>query len=202
MKQVQAIIAAGILAATISAGGQPAAATAPAVDKYVVFVNVGEAVPKDVMAKAAPDACRQLSARFKTNTVAKLNPAELNGAREKTAKHLDADAALTVFLVNDESTYGFLSAPGSWALVNMRSLKQDNPSAETYNKRVTKMMMKGIAHAAGVGANTDVHCVLYYNSFSLSGIDATSESYGPHAYFPLMETLRQLGGEGVFVPMQ
>ena len=198
MRGIRAFIGALCLVFAITSCGPSATATAPSSEKYVVFVNVGEAIPKDVVQAAAQEACRQINVRFKITSLAAFKASELTGSPEKMGARIASDAALTIFLFNDEHAYGFISAPGNWAMVNMRSLKQDHPSAEIYGKRVTKMLMKGMAHAAGVGANIDVHCVMYYGSFSLAGIDATSASYGPNAYFPLMETLRQVGGENVF----
>ena len=105
---------------------------------------------------------------------------------------------MVVYLVNDAQANGFVNVPGMCAWVNARSLKQDSPSEELYQKRVTKLLMKGLAHASGVGANIDPRCVMYWKSFSLEGIDATSASFGPHAFFVLQETLQLLGGDGLF----
>lgn len=199
MKRIAASIAIAILAAGVRAGEKSAAPVPQAPEKHVVFVNVGAAVPREVFEAAARGACQQLNVRVKTRAAAAPRAAELTGLPEKMAAQLQPDAVLSVFVLNDERACGFLSAPGSWAMVNVRSLKQDNPAPDVYARRVTKLLMKGLAHAAGVGATMEPRCVMFVGSFSLAGIDATSASYGPNAFFPLSETLRRLGGEDLFV---
>ena len=194
-----AIVAIVILAAVVRAGEKSAALAPQAPEKHVAFVNVGDAAPKDVFEAAVREACQQFNIHVKTRAAAAPKAAELTGVPEKLAAQLAPDAILSVFVLNDERACGFLSAPGSWAMVNLRSLKQDKPSPEVYAQRVTKMLMKGLAHAAGAGATLEPRCVMYVGSFSLAGIDATSATYGPNAFFPISETLRRLGGESLFV---
>ncbi len=161
---------------------------------HVLFVDVGEAVPVQILTQAMQTVRAQVHVNMRLAALDKLDAAHLVSSWDVYQRAGGEQACVTVFVVNDPQGVSFLSRPGFWALVNTRSLRYQEPSEEVYRTRVAKLLMKGLAHAVGVGATHDEWCVLYYKSFALDGFDATSATYSPFAYFVLSETLIKIGG--------
>ncbi len=162
---------------------------------HVLLVNVGGALPGGVFTQAAVQAQVRLNTRMAN--LERLDAADLVARWEAYQQAIGTNACITVFVVNDPQGPAFLSQPGVWALVNVRALRYGEPTEEVYQQRAVKMMLKGVAHAAGVGATHDARCVMYYKSFSMAGIDDTSATFSPFAYFVLRDTLMAIGGSGL-----
>ena len=98
---------------------------------------------------------------------------------------------ISVYFVDQQGFPPQLTCPGFFAVINMRGLKKD-ADQKTYERRVFKMVLKGLAFACGFGANQDSgRCVMGMGSFeTLRGIDSTSTSYSPFCYFPLFDYLQ------------
>jgi hypothetical protein len=111
----------------------------------------------------------------------------------------ESRAVLSVYIVNDPEGDDRLACPGRWAVINVRSLGLDAADAATRQIRATKVVMKGVGLACGLGGNPDPRCVLYYKSFDSDGLDGTSASYGPYAYSVLTDTLYSIAN-GALVP--
>jgi hypothetical protein len=105
-----------------------------------------------------------------------------------------------VFVERNERGYSFLNAQGSWSMVNLRGVERGNPDAATLRDRRAKMLLKGLAFACGGGATLEPKCSLYCGSFTLEGMDRTGVQISPMAYFPMLETLRAIGGAEVLSP--
>lgn len=98
---------------------------------------------------------------------------------------------ISVYFIDTTSLPPQITCPGFFAVINVRGLKKD-ADAKTYEKRIAKMALKGLAFACGFGANQDIgRCVMSIGSFdTLKGIDSTSTSYSPFCFFPLTDYLQ------------
>jgi hypothetical protein len=165
----------------------------------VVLVNVGGAVPDEVFERAVAELRRASSFNYRIRDLQAVDPGLLSReGRTEISRLAGPDVCVAVFVTGDADGAGLLSQPGCWSLINARLMRHDQPDEARYEKRVLKLLMKGVGYAAGIGANPDPRCVMYHKSFSLDGIDATSASYGPYAMVPLMDTLRDLSDGAVF----
>lgn len=169
---------------------------------HILFLNVNNAVTNDTLA----DAAAYIRLKYMFNTV--TNACDISQTRDvlenpAILKQRFGDKAMLViaFERNDPPKPAFTAIPGHYAALNIANLARDTPSADLLTKRTRQMALKGLAQACGVGANADEHCVMFYKSFTLSGMDATSATYGPFSYFPIRETLRLLGGDAIFSPI-
>jgi hypothetical protein len=200
---IVAALAIGVAVGVCGCGDkrQAVAPARPAGVPHVVFVNVGEAVPTAVFEQAARTVREHIRVNIRYQRLAVIDPRELVGGRGVVERLLGADVCVAVFIVSDPGAVSYLAQPGTWSLVNVHSLRKDGPSDELYRERVSKILLKGLGHAAGVGSNPDPRCVMYHKSFQMAGLDATSTSYGPYAYFPLHDTLRMISGDAVFEPL-
>lgn len=164
----------------------------------VAVVNVGGAIPDEMFEKALKEAGSLLGWRIRGGDAKTADPRDLVSDARAWKRLIRGNAVVAVFLVDDQEHAPVLSQPGAWVRLNAGGLRRDAPLDEKYRQRILKMMLKGIGLAAGAGGNPDPRCVMYWKSFTLAGIDETSASYGPYAYLPIRETLRELGGEAVF----
>ena len=176
---------------------RPGAAARP----HLLIVNVAEALPEAVFAQAAAKAAAAtMTINCWTNSIPKSvyrefldNPGGLSGCFGRQAK-------IVVFVEKNQVGPSFRNVPGSWSVVNMRGLDRDSPDAAKYAERVAKMILKGIAHASGSGATQEPVCVMYWDSFSLQGLDKVKTVISPTAYFPMLSTLKGLGGQDLLIP--
>ncbi len=164
---------------------------------HVLLVNVGGALSGGVFTQAQAAVQAQVRLNTRMADLERLDAADLVARWEAYQQAIGTNACITVFVVNDPQGPAFLSRPGVWALINVRALRYGEPTEEVYQQRAVKMMLKGVAHAAGVGATHDARCVMYYKSFSMAGIDDTSATFSPFAYFVLRDTLMAIGGSGL-----
>ncbi len=54
--------------------------------------------------------------------------------------------------------------------------------------------MKGIATACGGGNTLESFCSMFYGAQTPEGMDRTNIAIAPMCYFPMLETLRAVGG--------
>ena len=165
---------------------------------HVSLVNVGGALDE----RAFVDAAMETRQIVRVNMAAKTLAAERQPELLQRAATLTEDeplAALTVYIVNTPDGYDLLACPRRWAVINVRALGLDVEDDDTRQQRTTRVVMKGVGLACGLGGNPDPRCVMYYQSFSAGGIDATSASYGPYAHFPLTDILSSLA-DGKLIP--
>lgn len=161
---------------------------------YVSFVNVAEAVEPTLFANSVtnfllgvfPARVRLVSAES-VDVVSIMNPQRHN---EKLGK----DTRLAVYFVKDPAFPPQLTAPGMWAIINVRNLEK-GADKKRLTERIHRMVLKGLAFACGFGANQDRgRCVMGAGSFSsLEGIDGTSASYSPFVMFPMMDFMSAHG---------
>ena len=164
-------------------------------------MNVAEALPEAVFAHAAEKAAAAaMTINCWTNGVPKSLHRELPDNPALLAERFGAKAKIVVFVEKNEVGPSFLNVPGAWSVVNMRGLDRDNPDPAKYEERAAKMILKGMAHACGSGATEAPVCVMYWDSFSLQGLDKVKTVISPTAYFPMLSTLKALGGQDILVP--
>lgn len=167
---------------------------------HVLIVNVGGAVPEDVFPTLVTYTLSRININAWTNSIDKSMVEGLIGNPDALAERFGKHAVVAVFLEKNEKGLSFLNAPGHWSMVNLRGLDRDKPDAQKLKDRMAKMLLKGIAHAAGVGASVDNLCALNYDSFTLLGMDKTDIRLSAMAYFPMLATLRALGGDDMVAP--
>jgi hypothetical protein len=168
---------------------------------HVCFVNVGSKVDAKLFREAAAAVSKLLRVYSTVETAQKLDPETILKRTDHNIRFGDK-AVLVVYAVNNPEIVSFLNAPGKWALINISGLDRDKPEPERYRRRLQQMLLKGMAHACGVGATAESRCVMFSESFTLDGMDKTSVSYSPFAAFPIQNLLSTLGGEEIFIPFE
>ncbi len=168
---------------------------------HVVIVNVSHAIPDDVWPLVVTYAASRVQLNIWTNALEKSIVRELvEDPKEALRKTLGEKACVGVFVERNARGASFLQAPGAWSMVNVRGLDKDSPDRRTLVDRYAKMVLKGLAFAAGGGASLDSACSLYYGSFTLRGMDRTGIQIAPTSYFPMIEILRAVGGNEIVTP--
>lgn len=165
---------------------------------HVLFLNVAKAVNDELFREAVAAVSLVVQVNLEATSIPGPLEREALWERGYTAKRYGDKAKLIVYVKNDPKEVSFINAPGNWAVVNLSGLDRDKPDTERYRRRLRQMMLKGLAHACGVGATGDSHCVMYNNSFTLEGMDKTSVSYSPFAGAPVQDTLLAIGGISMF----
>jgi hypothetical protein len=190
-------VCAGVLAA--GSGGCASAgarADAAVTQPHVCFVNVGRALDGELLWQVAEQRVPGvMPVMIRTAAADRFGAMERLDLRQPDSR-FGPEAKLIIYVVNDPALPFLLAVPGHWSLVNVRGLDKGlEGDAEKYSLRLHKVMLKGLAYAAGVGANGDVgRCVMAQGSFdTLAGIDGTSNTYSPFAAFPLMDILSAKG---------
>lgn len=166
--------------------------------KHVLFVNVEEALNAAAFADGVGKVRSLMPLNVWTNSISKSMIKELVANPECLTKRFGENAVVVVFIERNQDGPSFMQVPGTWSLVNLRGLDKDKPTAAVLRERTRKMFLKGLAHATGIGSNIDEHCAMWYGSFTLEGIDKTTTSLGPYAFFPMQETLKAIGGSEIF----
>ena len=167
---------------------------------HIVIVNVGHAVPDAMWAPAVTYAVSRVQLNVWTNTLGKsLLPAPLMDP-SVVQRTFGDKAKVAVFVESNDHGPDFAQVPGSWSMVNVRKLTRDSPDAQTLKDRYAKMVLKGLVHASGGGATLDDKCSCFYESFTLKGMDKTGIQVSPMTYFPMLETLRGVGGTEILAP--
>ena len=174
----------------------------PAVAKvnHIVLVNVADAVPAADWPRIATFACSRLQVNIWTNSVAASPLPAVQKDPGALGRLFGEKAKVGVFLVDSDEAYPVVTAPGAWARVNIRFLKEDKPDAVTYADRVAKMILKGIAAAAGAGASLDISSANHADTFDVVGLDKRNITLTPDVYFPMLEVLRRAGGDELISP--
>lgn len=167
---------------------------------HVVIVNVGQALPEVSFAKAARLAASRVNLNIWTNSIPKSIVMDLIRDPALLQKTFGPKCRVAVFVEKNAIGPSFLQAPGCWSLVNLRGLDKDKPDEAKLADRYAKMILKGLGHACGGGASLDANCSLFYGSFTLQGMDKTKLQISPMTYFPMLETLRQIGGHEILSP--
>ena len=160
----------------------------------VAFVNVAGAVDSAIFTDSVTNfLIGVMPVRTKIVNVDRLDITTILSPRDKDPR-LGKDPRLAVYFVKDPAFPPQLTAPGMWAVVNVRNLEKGADKAK-FESRIHKMVLKGLAFACGFGANQDVgRCVMGAGSFdTLSGIDGTSASYSPFVAFPMQDYLSTRG---------
>ncbi len=165
---------------------------------HVLFVNVGKALPEAEFREAAA----YVRMKYMLNIAVGAAPEPF--AQESVAdlaalkKRFGEKALIVVAVVKQEQGPSFINVPGFFSQVNLRGLDKDKPEELFLKKRTRQMFLKGLAQACGIGATIDDMCVMFCKSFTLEGMDRVSATFGPNAYFPMRELLRDIGGEDIF----
>ena len=177
---------------------RPEAATKP----HVLFVNVAGALPEADFADVAEYAASRVQVNIWTNSIPASMVRELIDDPATLTARVGTNCCTAVFVEKNEKGYSFLNAQGSWSMVNLRGIDRGAPTAGVLRDRRAKMLLKGLAYACGSGSSLEPKCSLYYGSFTLDGMDKTGVQISPMSYFPMLETLRAIGGSEILSPPQ
>lgn len=168
---------------------------------HVMIANVGNAVPSGDWPRIATYAASKLQLNIWTNAVEKPLFPSLVGDSALLSKTFGRKARFVVFLEDGADGVPFLAEPGSWCRVNVRHLKAGNPDSQVLCDRMCKAVIKGVAHACGAGLALDGRSANCIGSVSVEGLDKAAFTITPDAYFPLLESIRVLGGEEILSPV-
>ena len=168
---------------------------------HVLFVNVAGALSDSDFAQASELAYSRVQINIWTNSIGKSMMTELLSDPSVLRKRFGDKCAVAVFVERNEEGYSFMNAPGNWSIVNLRGTEKGAPSLKTLRDRRAKMLLKGLAFAGGSGSTLEPQCSLFYGSFTLDGMDKTKVQISPMSYFPLIETLRAIGGNPILTPV-
>ena len=168
---------------------------------HILIVNVNNAMPAETFGTVVTYALSRINVNAWTNTLDKSIVMDLIQRPACLKEKLGSHATVAVFIEKNAEGPSFLNAPGHWAMVNMRGLDRDNPDPQKLRDRYAKMVLKGIGHACGAGASVEDLCALNYDSYTLEGMDKTDIRLSAMAYFPMLSTLRALGGNEVTSPV-
>ena len=173
---------------------------AAAACNHVLIVNVGGAIPEDVWPTVVTYALSRIQINAWTNSTGEAISPEIFVNPVSFRKTFGEKARVAVFMERSPVGAPVMCAPGFWSRVNLTGIDADHPDAQTMRDRYAKMLLKGVAYAAGGGASVDPTCSLCFSSLSLKGLDACGISISPSTYFPMLEILRQAGGIQMLSP--
>ena len=167
---------------------------------HIEIVNVGGAVPEAMWPEVVTYAASRIQVTIWTNAVGKSVLSQLVSGKTTVKGVLGDKATVAVFIENADGQPPFISSLCSWSVVNVRGIDRDSPDAQKLKDRYAKMILKGLVHASGGGATLDDKCSCFYESFTLKGMDKTGIQVSPMTYFPMLETLRGVGGTEILAP--
>lgn len=168
---------------------------------HIVLVNVGGAVPDDLWRLATTYAASRLQLNVWTNAIAASAMDLLVKEPGAVGKVLGNEhAKVGVFFERREGGCEVLVAPGSWCVLNVAALETDRPDAQTLRDRMAKLVLRGMARAAGGGTTLEPFCSMFYGAQTLKGMDRTNIMLAPICYFPMLEILRRIGGDEMTSP--
>ena len=160
---------------------------------HILFVNVAEAMKKDdfdlavaKVAKAVPCPARVDSGEILPDLLSENSAGKFVD---------DKDAVLVVYVVRSKSLPESFSCPSHWSVVNLAQLESDSPSPEVLAARRAKIILRGLAYAAGAGATLEQRCLMFAGGLSLRELDAAPFALSPMAQLPMLVALEKLFGE-------
>ena len=164
---------------------------------HVVVVNVDGALAAEAFGEAATYALSKVNVNAWTNAAAAFRAERLVGDPTLLQRMFGDKAKVGVFLERAGAAPRFLAVPGMWCRVNVDGLGDKAADAQTYKDRAAKMILKGLAYAAGCGASLDVRCSMYYGGGTMEGLDKVGIRLSPGTYFPMLEQLKRVGGDEI-----
>ena len=164
---------------------------------HVLVANVGGAVDEAVFSEAATYAISKLAINIWTNSLASFDADALPHDPKLVQKAFGEKAKVGVFLTKAGNAPQFMAVPGAWCRVNVEGLDAGSPDAQTFKDRVAKMVLKGLAYAAGSGSSLDARCSMFFGGATLEGLDNIGIRLSPGVYFPMLETLKRVGGHEI-----
>ncbi len=167
---------------------------------HVLVVNVGGALSDEAFSKAVERAASVVTVNVWTSSIPKSVVSRLAEGSTDIKTLFGDKAKVAVFVENNDKGPSFLHYPAHWGMVNLYGLDKDRPNAETLAMRQAKMILKGLAYAGGGGATLEKVCAMNCQSFTLAGMDKTLLVVSPMSYFPMLETLRAVGGTEIVTP--
>lgn len=108
-------------------------------------------------------------------------------------------AKVKVYFLRGEPKEGVVIAPGKWAKVDVSLIESDKPDAQTLRDRRAKLVLRTMTQACGGGATLERFCVMFYGANDLKGLDEANAVVSPMCYFPVIESLRRVGGDEITV---
>lgn len=166
---------------------------------HVCFVNVTTNISMVKFDQAVSNACATSRIRSISVKYSKMTPEMFFMPTRKHNAVFSSKTLLVIYLVDSEDFPSFATIPYCTALVNSRTFK--GVDGKLTDIRLVKLLMKGLALAGGVSSTMEPPCVVYRGSFSPETIDATSATFGPNAFYPLLEFLMSRSSEEILLPL-
>ena len=167
---------------------------------HIVLVNVGGAISEADWPLGVNFAASRIQVNIWTNSTEKTLFPALVSDRTEFVKKFGEKAKLAVFLESSDCPDAYQTAQGARCRVNVKNLLADKPDRQTLLDRYAKVILKGIAYAGGCGAGYDNMSVTGYKTITLEGLDAAGICITPEAYFPMLESMRIIGGDAMLSP--
>lgn len=169
----------------------PKAATRP----HIVLVNVNHAIPDDIWPLATTYAVSRLQINVWTNQLPASVLDKLVTAPRYTPKAVgNTNSLIGVYFESRDTGCPILAAPADWSVVNVKPYLAGATDRQQILDRYAKLVMKGLATACGSGNSLEPFCSMFYGAQTPAGMDKTNVGLAPMCYFPMLETLRAVGG--------
>lgn len=167
---------------------------------HVLLVNVGDAIPNADWPLVSNFAVSRIQINVWTNSIGKTMFPSLLSDRSALAAAFGEKAKIVVFFERSDCPDAYQTSPGAWCRVNVKPLLTDGPDRQTTLDRYAKAILKGIAYAGGCGAGYDNMSITGYKTITLEGFDKAGICITPEAYFPMLESMRIIGGDAMLSP--
>ena len=162
---------------------------------HIVLVNVDNAIPPDIWPLATTYAVSRLQINVWTNSIkgSVLDKLVVNPGYTPTAVG-NTNSLIGVYFERRKGGCTILSAPACWSVINVAPYLADAKDPQQIRDRYGKLVMKGIATACGGGNTLEPFCSMFYGAQTPAGMDKANIAIAPMCYFPMLETLRMVGG--------
>ncbi len=162
---------------------------------HVLLVNVDGAIPADIWSLATTYAVSRLQINVWTNSIGKSVLSRLIDSPACTREIVgNPNSLIGVYFERRDSGCKLLSEPGCWSVVNVGPYLAGATDPQQVRDRYAKLVLKGIAKACGGGNTLESFWSLFYGAQTPEGMDRTNIAIAPMCYFPMLETLRSIGG--------
>jgi len=169
----------------------PKAATLP----HIVLVNVDDAIPADIWSLATTYAVSRLQINVWTNSLkTSVLPKLIENPAFTPIAMCNPNSRIGVYFERREGGCDIIDSPANWAVINVAPYLKGVTDPQVIRDRYAKLVLKGIAKACGGGNTLESFCAMFYGAQTPEGMDRTNIAIAPMCYFPMLETLRAIGG--------
>lgn len=162
---------------------------------HVVLVNVDNAIPPDIWPLATTYAVSHLQFNVWTNSInGSVLDKLIENPRCTPSVVGNTNSLIGVYFERRKGGCAILAAPACWSVINVTPYLESAKDPQQIRDRYAKLVMKGIATACGGGNTLEPFCSMFYGAQTPAGMDKANIAITPMCYFPMLETLRMVGG--------